>query len=335
MIKKKHSRLRRIAGSPIFWTVVGIVAAAAGLFVIGPGRFHPRAPERIGHAPLPMIAADWRDENRLFSGTFVSTDGGRSWKELADRGGRRIVLLGGPHAIRQVVSQNGKVLFGEVLFDEPPKPLGLGKIAHAVEWDKGEWRVVQGEIYPDAFQPSMRVAAVRYQAASERPIVIMEREIIGGDDMETPGKTIAGAVTNLNAAYVAVREAGKFPLYKVTSAQSWAPVPGARNIVDVDASPEGVVYAAGETFGREVAQSWRWTPWPQHFVAEHIRVHPQKSEWVAAWGGGRLVVTPDGGTSFRHINLPGTTIIDVAWTPSAGNVLLALDANRNIHRVRL
>lgn len=331
-----RSWLERITGDAIWWPLVILITA----FVILPPRFlrvRAAAPDRIGHPPLMMIAADPRQADRLYSGPFVSNDRGRTWSELKDARGLGIHLLGGPHALAPVVSPDGSLLFGEVLLDDPVQPLGRGPIAHAVEWRDGAWKVIRSETDADRYQPAMRVASLRYQPATRRPAVVMEDEIAGAIESETPGRTIAGAMGAASNACVAVHETGKFSLYcgNGPTARDWLPVADARDVVDVDATSSGVIYAAGDRFGKNVADKWVWTPWPPGFTAERVLAHPEKNGLVAALGKGRLIVTSNGGSSFADATPSGMTIESASWQPSTSDSMLVIDAKGDVYRLRL
>jgi len=291
--------------------------------------------ETVGRAPSRDI--EFAPDGALYSGTSISRDDGRTWTILSDAAGRRAVQLGGPHAIPPVVSREGRVLFAEILFDDPGTPLGQGPIAHAVEWNGSEWKILVNPMPEESIQPRFLVTDVTWNEPEKEPLVLSSDASLGAESLRMAGIEM-GAATSFASALdltlcVALREPAKFHLFTLgPPVWRWRPVATPGPVHDLAAGPNGLVYAACDQLGRRIAGGWNWKQWPPGFQAEHLAADLSRP-LLAAWGGDRLVVSRDGGATMREIEPYG--VIFAAWDPRRTDTLYVLRHTRELARVTL
>ena len=278
----------------------------------------------IGTAPSADIRFD--GNARLFSGASFSDDGGRTWSALTS-GGRRGVLLGGPRVVRPSAGPNGRILFGELLFDEPGVAFGHGPIAHAVEWDGSDWNVLLAESEKDKRAPAIMTPAVAYDGTT--PLIAAGSSILKGKSF-APGRVVSLLAARDGSIYVGVQYAG-FGLYRAANRTSeYLPIPSYGAVMDLAESKTGI-FAVGERFGCMTSGRWEWREWPRGFHAERVAAHPTAPN-VAVAGNGRLFVSRDGGATLEELSAP-KAVYAAAWDPRVSNSLLAVAHRNSLFRV--
>jgi hypothetical protein len=351
----RRPRARREAGHPfgraLLWFLGFLAAAAAASLVLVAARgrtartnedapppaataAQPKAPpspawalEDIGPFPAPRVVYDPAAPGRLHSGGEVSEDGGRTWRALVGHDGWRIVPLGGSRGLAPALGPHGAVLYGEVLFDAPQVPRGLGPIAHAAEWQDGRWHVYlsadRGNGWaPD--EPRWRIASVAYLHG--RPTLASEDQLLlcGGTAASVPVHVTALLAGSDGATWVATRDPGRFPLYvDADGTGSWRPVAGAFPVVAL-AEGGGGVCAVGSRLGRRGADgTWQWAVLPARRF-EGLAAHPRLPV-VAAWTRDMLVLSRDATERPRPVPLDRIDIAWAAWDPARDDALTLLD----------
>jgi hypothetical protein len=299
--------------------------------------------EPLGRFPSNRVVYDPAVEGRLYSGGHVSEDGGASWRPLEHPGGMRAVLLGGDRARAPAVAPGGTaVLCAEVLFDAPGTALGLGPIVHATEWRGGLWRTLVpadedlASTAPKDLWPRTRVKAVAYLPSGESVVATSEAVLVGERRMPTPGPLRAFLATSSGEMYAAVDGQARFRLYRAASAGSaWLPVPDTGSIHDLAEGPGGALYVATDfKLGRGGPEAWEWIPWPAELRGRRLAAHP-RHDLLAAWGGGRLGLSRDGGRGMRICRLEDTAVSWAAWDPFTADSVTVLDRHGDAFRVLL
>jgi hypothetical protein len=319
-----------LAAAACVWSLVLVVARGrVGGGLTGPGA-SPDAPpalEPLGRFPPTPVVYDPAVPGRLHSGGELSEDGGRTWRPLVGGDGRRIVSLGGARALAPALGPEGRVLYGEVLFDEPSVPRGLGAIAHAAEWRGDGWNALlpvdlSERAAPD--EPRWRVNAVAYLRG--RPALAVENELLlpSGDTLDTPVRVTALLADSSGAVWVATDDPGRFPLYvDPHGTGSWQPVAGAFPASAL-AEGGGGVSAAGKSLGRRGADgSWLWTGLPNTPFGG-LAAHPRQS-FVAVWGPGWLWISRDAASRPKRVPLGDLEVAWAAWDPARDDALTLLD----------
>ena len=283
--------------------------------------------EDLGRFPSSRVVYDPGVPGRLHSGGERSEDGGRSWRPLVGGDGRRIVPLGGARSLAPALGRDGSVLYGEVLFDEPSVPRGLGALAHGAEWRDGRWNALLPVDLSDRYateEPRWRVASVAYVRGQPALAVESGLQLPSGGTLFMPVHVSALLVASDGATWVATQDPGRFPLYvDVGGAGSWQPVAGAWPVVAL-AEGGGGVCAAGERLGRRGSDgTWQWSPVPGGSV-DGIAAHP-RLPLLALWGAGRLLLSRDAGSEARLVPIHDVEIAWAAWDPARDDALTLLD----------
>jgi hypothetical protein len=286
----------------------------------------PLALESIGRFPSPFAVYDPTTPGRLHAGGELSEDGGRSWRPLVGEDGRRILPLGGSHALAPALGPDGSVLYGEVLFDEPGVPRGRGALAHGAEWRAGQWSALMRVALFDAYsseEPVWRVVSPGYLRG--QPALATETEVVlaSGGSLPSPVKASAFLAASDGSAWIATREAGRFPLYGQTEqAGSWQPVAGAHPVVALAEGGRGI-WAAGSHLGRREADgTWTWTSLPltrAYGLAAHARL-----PLAVVWTDDRLVICRAGALP-TMVPLGGIEVAWAAWDPARDDALTLVD----------
>lgn len=293
-----------------------------------------QVPERVGTSPDGWIRFDPEDPGRLLAGAHASVDRGRSFRPLSDGNQKTVRLLGGARAVHPAFGPSGRMLFGEVLFDEPGVPFGHGAIAHAVEWDGAGWRIL-GILPYDPSSPEMAVRFVGYLEG--RPVIATRAEAImeTGSSLDFPAPVETALVTRSGALYAATRAGEAFPLYYAEGwGETWKPVGGTGAVLALTEGASGIVYAVGSGLGRGSLGSWRWTAWPEGIQPTAIAAAPDGPR-VATWGNGRLAVSLDGGET---LSTPVSERISVVWAafePGLEGALWFVDSSKALYRILL
>jgi hypothetical protein len=292
--------------------------------------------EDIGRFPAAHVVFDPRVPGRAHSGGQVSDDGGRTWRALVDRDGRRILPLGASRALPPVLGPAGSVLYGEVLFDEPPRPLGLGTLAHGAEWRDGGWRALSSVDLSDplaAEEPRWLVAAVAY--VRERPVLAAsDGRLLGSNGLHAPVRVRALLAASDGAIWLASDEPGRFPLYvDPQGSGGWQPVPGGEPAVALAEGGTGV-WALGKRLGvRSRDGVWQWLALP-NLRLDGLAAHPRRA-LAAVWGPGGLVVSGAAGARPAPIPTGARDVAWAAWDPARDAALILLDRTGDARRLTL
>ena len=303
----------------------------------GPPVETPVALESLGRFPATRVVYDPRVPGRLHSGGEMSEDSGRSWRPLVGDDGRRIVPLGGSRSLAPALGPGGSVLYGEVLFDEPRVPRGLGAIAHGAEWRGERWHALLPVDLSDPYsseEPRWRVASLAYLRGG--PALATGNEVLlpSGGSLHPPVQVSALLASSDGATWIATHDTGRFPLYVDTDgAGSWQPVAGAFPVAAL-AEGGGGVCAAGTHLGRRGADgAWRWTALPLT-RSDGLAAHP-RLPLVAVWGQDRLLISRDSDAQPTPVPLGGIEIAWAAWDPARDDALTLLDRRGFARRLSL
>jgi hypothetical protein len=284
--------------------------------------------EDIGPFPSPRVVYDPQVPDRLHSGGEVSEDGGRTWRPLVGDDGWRIVPLGGSRGLAPALGPDGAVLYGEVLFDAPSVPRGLGPIAHGAEWRDGRWNPYLSADRGDGWapdEPSWRVASAAYVRG--QPTLASENQLLvcRGPVLSAPVHVTALLAASDGATWVATRDPGRFPMYvDADGTGSWRPVAGAAYPVVALAEGGGGICAAGSHLGRRGADgTWQWATLPNRRF-QGLAAHP-RLPLVAAWARDLLVLSRDAAARPRPVPLGDVDIAWAAWDPARDDSLTLLD----------
>jgi hypothetical protein len=283
--------------------------------------------EEIGRFPAIRAVYDPHVPGRLHAGGEVSEDGGRTWRPLAGDDGRRVVPLGASRALAPALSPDGAVLYGEVLYDEPGVPRGLGRLAHGAEWRDGAWHAllpVDLAGFDALDEPRWRVTCVAYVRG--RAVLATDDGLVtpAGAALLTPVRACAILASSDGATWVATDDPGRFPLYvDADGTGAWLPVAGA-SPVSALAEGGGGVSAAGQRLGRRgVDGTWRWWGSPVGRL-EGIAAHP-RLPLVAAWGPGGLVLSRSPVAGPSRVPTGTVEVAWAAWDPARDDALTLLD----------
>jgi len=318
--------------------------------------------EALGLFPSTRFRADRSVPGRLFAGGSVSHDGGRSWSPLTDPARGTVTLLGESGARPIAVSQQGRVLCGEILFSRPDEAFGLGEIVHAVEWTGDRWEILMPATEPwaaaavaapspvDLCDPrnfpkprprppeetALPVVDLAYDSSDE-PVLLTRDSIVWRQRSRgTPGPARAMLLASDGSMYVALDRGGALGFFWAASwSAPWVPIGGAGAVRAVCETHSGTVLAAGT----RLLRGWRdeWSPATVSHAVSRIQrfaVHPSAG-LVAAWGNG-LTVSFDDGLTFTAVRLPSQA--PVAWAdfdPTVSDALVYVDAERHAYRLRL
>lgn len=350
--RPRPSAARALGRAGLWFLGLGLAAVAWSLVLVetrggaGPGRVDGAAGEAaparavvpvedVGPFPATRAVYDPGVPGRLHCGGEVSEDGGRTWRPLAGDDGRRVVPLGASRALAPALSRDGAVLYGEVLFDEPGVPRGLGGLAHGAEWRDGRWRAlipVDLAGFDAADEPRWRVAGVAY-VRGEAALATEDGLVTGrGESIAAPVRARAILVSSDGATWVATDEPGRFPLYvDADGSGAWLPVAGAPPVWAL-AEGGGGVAAAGRRLGRRGADgTWRW--WGASVgPLEGIAAHP-RLPLVVTWGPGGVVLSRSPEAAPSRVALGSVEVAWATWDPASEDSLLVVDRRRFARRV--
>jgi hypothetical protein len=294
----------------------------------------------LGRFPSRRVTYDGGVRGRLYAVGERSDDGGRSWQPLTGRGHEGVVLLGGDAALAPGVGPAGRLLFGEVLFDEPGVASGPRRIAHAVEWQGGRWaRLGPDDREPLAGSPGSGpgVRGIGYLPDGRAVVATRDRVLVGGETLsQCPTGMTALLVTTSGTLYVAVDDPGRFSLYRADGPGApWLPVAGMGRVDGLAEGIGGRVYvASGARLGRGSGSDWAWSALPAGLVPEAVAAHP-RAPLVAVWGDRRLAISRDGGATLVACPLKDLPLAWAAWDPFATDSLTVLDPEANAYRLKL
>jgi hypothetical protein len=294
----------------------------------------------LGRFPSLRLIYDPETRGRLYAGGAWSEDGGATWASWTDPAGRHIVLLGASRARLPAIGGDGRMLFGEVLFEEPGVVSGLGSIAHAAEWRDGRWEILleASEERPSSrLWPRMPVIGVAYLPSGD--LLIARREsllVVGRRSVPTPGAVHELLVTSAGELYAAVKDPGRFETYHAHDIGSaWRPIPDVKAVSAFGEGPDGTIYMVAQgRLGRGHGTQWMWSPRPVPLRADHLALHPGTG-WLALWGEGRLGLSKDGGRTTVACRLDDVEVAWAAWDPFTTETLTILDYAGNAFRLDL
>jgi hypothetical protein len=294
-----------------------------------PPSLEPAAPalEDLGRFPATHVVYDPRVPGLAHAGGEVTYDGGRSWQALTGDDGRRIVPLGAARALAPALGPAGRVLYGEVLFDEPAVARGLGALAHGAEWRDGRWHALLPVNLDDRYapeEPRWRAVAVAYKRG--QPLLATDEGLLLPESfaLQVPVRVKALLAASDGAVWLATEDLGRFPLYvDPRGTGAWQPVPGAPAVAAL-AEGGGGVAAAGERFGRRTPDgAWHWTASPVGRL-EGIAAHP-RLPLVAAWGARGLMLSRDAHAEPQAVRLGGVKLAWAAWDPTRDDAVTLVD----------
>ena len=257
----------------------------------------PAVLEALGHFPGGPVTYDAEVRGRLYAGGRVSDDGGRSFRPLQDSAGRGALPLR-RRWLRTAAGPGGRLLFGEVLFEEPRVATGLGTFAHAVEWRDGGWTTLVSddeERWPADGGPRLLVCGLGYMPDGTSVVATAEEVRFGdGRRLQPPPGLRRLLVARNGDLYAAAGDSASFGLYVATSdTPSFLPVSGVGRVEALDEGVGGVVFLAlGGRLGRGARRQWQWTDKPIAVSVEQLAAHP-RAPLLAAWGRGALAVGRD------------------------------------------
>jgi hypothetical protein len=277
----------------------------------------------FGRLPDPRVVFDPASQGRLYSATSTSADGGRTWEPLRSHDLTSLRLSGS--SLGPIVGPEGRLLFTEAELSGPLLETRMPGLAHAVEWSGGNWRV----LWPaDPASPaSTPVRAATYLPSGEALVALEERvRLADGREWESPARAALLLAASDGQVYAIAKERTRFALWRTRGPEGpWLPMGGSGPIVAA-AEAGGVLYAAGQRLGRWSGSRWSFSVWPFRFQPSGLAVHP-RAPLVAAWGGGGLAVSRDGGRSFLRARLGPFQVAQAAFDPFRTDVLLVSSAS--------